>query len=139
MCINTIKRKSVSRTQTQHYTATHTLPAPTYRTLIPRAARAGMHTPPAGGLLAVEVAVDLAGDGLDLGGELLLDLVEGEAVLVGDQVDRQTQVAEAARATDAVQVGLRRRKVRGGRIVSLQVECITEANVCCAGNLELRQ
>ena len=123
MCINTIKRKSVSRTQTQHYTATHTLPAPTYRTPIPRAARAGMHTPPAaGGLLAVEVAVDLAGDGLDLGGELLLDLVEGEAVLVGDQIDRQTQVAEAARATDAVEVSLRRRKVKGGRIVTSAIQ-----------------
>jgi len=57
-------------------------------------------------LFAVEVAVDHAGDGLDLGGQLLLDLVQREAVLVGDEVDGQTQVAETARATDAVQVGL---------------------------------
>eukprot|EP00598_Pedospumella_elongata_P012220 CAMPEP_0185012080 /NCGR_PEP_ID=MMETSP1098-20130426/98114_2 /TAXON_ID=89044 /ORGANISM="Spumella elongata, Strain CCAP 955/1" /LENGTH=384 /DNA_ID=CAMNT_0027541129 /DNA_START=1898 /DNA_END=3052 /DNA_ORIENTATION=- len=57
-------------------------------------------------LFAVEVAVDHAGDGLDLGGQLLLDLVQREAVLVGDEVDGQTEVAEATRATNAVEVGL---------------------------------
>jgi hypothetical protein len=36
------------------------------------------------------------GDGLDLGAELLLDPVQGESIVVGDQVDRHTQVSEPA-------------------------------------------
>lgn len=58
-------------------------------------------------LLAVEVAVNLARNGLDLRAQLLLDLVQTKAVLVGDQIDRQTQVTKASRATNAMQVGLR--------------------------------
>jgi len=50
--------------------------------------------------------VDDRRDGLDLSTELLLDLVQVEAVVVGDEIDGQAQVAEAARATDAMQVGL---------------------------------
>jgi hypothetical protein len=38
----------------------------------------------------------------------LLDAEEVKAVLVGDEVDGQAQVPEAARPTDAVQVRLRR-------------------------------
>jgi hypothetical protein len=37
------------------------------------------------------------GDGLDLGAELLLDPVQGESIIVGDQVDRHTQVSEPTR------------------------------------------
>jgi hypothetical protein len=37
------------------------------------------------------------GDGLDLGAELLLDPVQGESIVVGDQVDRHTQVSEPTR------------------------------------------
>jgi len=50
--------------------------------------------------------VDDRRDGLDLSTELLLDLVQVEAVVVGDEIDGQAQVAEAARATDTMQVGL---------------------------------
>ena len=39
-------------------------------------------------LLAVEVAVDLGGYGFDLSAEFLLDFVQAEAVLVGDEVHR---------------------------------------------------
>lgn len=54
----------------------------------------------------VERGVDDLGDGLDLGAQLLLDAVQREAVLVRDEVDGDAEVAEAARAPDAVQVGL---------------------------------
>ncbi len=37
------------------------------------------------------------GDGLDLGAKLLLDPVQGESIVVGDQVDRHTQVSEPTR------------------------------------------
>lgn len=42
----------------------------------------------------VEALVDAAGDGLDVGHQLLLDGLQVEAVLRGDQVDGQTQVAK---------------------------------------------
>lgn len=54
----------------------------------------------------VEMRVDDLGNRLDLGAELLLDLVQRVAVVVGDEVDGDAEVAEAARAADAVQVGL---------------------------------
>ena len=57
---------------------------------------------------AVEVALDGGGDGSDLGGELGLDAVEVVAVVEGDEVDGEAEVAEAARAADAVEVGLAR-------------------------------
>ena len=42
----------------------------------------------------VEGLVDVPGDGFDLRAQLLLDSVEGESVIVGDQVDGDTKVAE---------------------------------------------
>lgn len=55
---------------------------------------------------AVEGFLNDGWDGLDLGAQLLLDAEEVEAVLVGDQVDGQAEVAKAAGAPDAVQVRL---------------------------------
>ena len=55
----------------------------------------------------VEALVDDLGDGPDLRAELLLDPVQGEAVVVGNEVDGDAHVAETAGATDAVEVGLR--------------------------------
>ncbi len=54
----------------------------------------------------VEALVDDLGDGLNLGAELLLDAVEDEAVVIRDEADGDTEVTEAARATDAMQVRL---------------------------------
>lgn len=54
----------------------------------------------------VQRRVDDLGDGLDLRAQLLLDAVQGEPVLVGDQVDGDPEVAEPAGAPDAVQVRL---------------------------------
>ena len=54
----------------------------------------------------VEALVDDLGDRPDLRAELLLDPVQGEAVVVGDEVDGDAHVAEPAGATDAVEVGL---------------------------------
>mmetsp|Transcript_7413 Transcript_7413/g.30673 ORF Transcript_7413/g.30673 Transcript_7413/m.30673 type:complete len:333 (-) Transcript_7413:264-1262(-) len=58
------------------------------------------------GLLAVQFAVDRLGDRPNLGRELGLDAVQVEAVLEGDEIDGETEVAEAAGAADAVQVRL---------------------------------
>ena len=58
-------------------------------------------------LHAIERLVDSRGDGLDLCSQLLLNLVEVEAVVIRDQVDRKTKVPEATRASDAVKVRLR--------------------------------
>uniref|UniRef100_A0A6B0UWV9 Putative secreted protein n=1 Tax=Ixodes ricinus TaxID=34613 RepID=A0A6B0UWV9_IXORI len=55
----------------------------------------------------IEVLVDDLGDGLDLCAQLLLNAVQGEAVVVGDQVDGDAQVAEAPGPADPVQVCLR--------------------------------
>ena len=57
---------------------------------------------------AVQALLDDGRDRLDLRPELLLDPIEVEPVVVGDEVDRQAQVAKAPRAADAVQVRLRR-------------------------------
>mmetsp|Transcript_46946 Transcript_46946/g.78217 ORF Transcript_46946/g.78217 Transcript_46946/m.78217 type:complete len:419 (-) Transcript_46946:177-1433(-) len=57
-------------------------------------------------LCAVKLLVDDSGDGADLGAEFLLDLVEVEAVIVGDEVDGKTEVTKAARTTDTMEVGL---------------------------------
>jgi hypothetical protein len=43
-------------------------------------------------------------DGLDFGPQLLLNLVQVEPVLVGDQVDRQPEMTESTRTTDTVKV-----------------------------------
>lgn len=55
----------------------------------------------------VQRRVDHLRDRLDLRAQLLLDAVQGEAVLVRDQVDGDTQVAEPPRAPDTMQVRLR--------------------------------
>ena len=55
----------------------------------------------------VEALVDHLGDGADLRAELVLDSVQGEAVVVRDEVEGDAEVAEAAGPTDAVEVGLR--------------------------------
>jgi len=54
----------------------------------------------------VQGLVDDLGDGADLCAQLLLDPVEGEPVVVGDQVDRHTQVTEPAGTTNSVQIRL---------------------------------
>ncbi len=46
-------------------------------------------------------------NGLDIGPELLLDAVQGEPVVVGDEVDGDTEVPEATGTTNAMQVRLR--------------------------------
>jgi hypothetical protein len=57
-------------------------------------------------LRAVELLLDVRRNGLDLRPQLLLDAVKVEPVVVRNEVDRQTQVAEAPRPPDAVQIGL---------------------------------
>ena len=44
----------------------------------------------------VEVLVDILGDGVDLGVKLILNLEEVVLVLLGDEVDGETQVAKTA-------------------------------------------
>lgn len=44
---------------------------------------------------------------LDFSAELLFNSVEREPVVVGDQVDGDTKVAETSRSSDPVKVGLR--------------------------------
>lgn len=55
---------------------------------------------------AVECLLDGRGDGSDLCAQLLLYAVQVEAVVVGDEIDGQAQVAKPAGATHSVQVGL---------------------------------
>lgn len=55
----------------------------------------------------VQRRVNHLGDGLDLRAELLLNAVQGKAVLVRDQVNGNTEVAKPARAPDAMEVRLR--------------------------------
>ena len=55
----------------------------------------------------VEALVDLLGDGLDLGAEFLLDLVQVKAIFVRDEIDGETKVSEPTRTTDTVKVSLR--------------------------------
>lgn len=45
-------------------------------------------------LCHVQALVDAAGDGLNVGHQLVLDGLQVEAVLRGDQVDGQTQVTK---------------------------------------------
>jgi len=45
-------------------------------------------------------------DWLDLCAELLFDPVQGEPVVVGDEVNGDTQVAETSRSSDPVEVSL---------------------------------
>lgn len=45
-------------------------------------------------------------DWLDLCAQLGLDLVQSESVVIGDEIDGNTQVAESSGSADSVQVGL---------------------------------
>lgn len=45
-------------------------------------------------------------DGLNLGAQLLLDAVEVEPILVGDEVDGESEVAVTSRTSDSVKVRL---------------------------------
>ena len=56
----------------------------------------------------IEFLVDHFWHGLDLRAQLLLDAVEVEPVLVGDEINGQSEVAEPARSSDSVQVCLGR-------------------------------
>ena len=47
------------------------------------------------------------GNGFDFGAEFGFNFVQGESVVVGDQVDCHTEMAEPSGPTDSVQVGLR--------------------------------
>lgn len=58
------------------------------------------------GVIDVEVFIDHRWDGLDFSAKLLLDVVEVEAILPVDQVDRKTKVPETSGTTNAMQVGL---------------------------------
>lgn len=55
----------------------------------------------------VQALVDGAGDGLDVGHQLVLDGLQVEAVLGRDQVNGQTQMSKPARSSNSMQVGLR--------------------------------
>lgn len=57
-------------------------------------------------LVNVEALVDTSGDGLDLGTEIALNVVEIEAILPVDQVNGKTKVTVATGTTNSVQVGL---------------------------------
>ena len=57
--------------------------------------------------LGVESLVDLRRDGFDFGAEFVFDAVEVEAVLEGDEVDSEAEMAEATRAADAMEICLR--------------------------------
>jgi len=54
----------------------------------------------------VQGFVNVPWDWSDFSAQLLLNSVEGESVVVGDQVDGDTKVAEPATSADPVQVGL---------------------------------
>jgi len=54
----------------------------------------------------VQRLVDLLRDGLDLRAELRLNFVQIRSVVDGDQIDRNSEMSETARATDSVQVRL---------------------------------
>ena len=55
----------------------------------------------------VQTGVDLRRNGFDLCAKLLLDFVQIEPILVGDQIDGQSKVTEAARTSNPVKIGLR--------------------------------
>lgn len=57
-------------------------------------------------LVDIELLVDRLGNRLDFCAELLLNLVEIEAVIPVDEVDGQTQMSKTSRSTNSVQVGL---------------------------------
>lgn len=54
----------------------------------------------------VEVLVDVLRNRLNLGLQLILDLEHIALIVVGDKIDSETEMTEATRATDTMQVGL---------------------------------
>ena len=54
----------------------------------------------------VEAFVDVPGDGLDLCAQLLLDPVQSKSVVIGDQVDCDSEMTKSAASSDPVKVGL---------------------------------
>jgi len=54
----------------------------------------------------VQSLVDVPGDGPDLCPQLLLYAMQSKPVVVGDQIDGHTEVAEPATPSDPVQVSL---------------------------------
>ena len=55
---------------------------------------------------SVEGFVDDRWDRLNLGSQILLNLVEVETVVIGDEINSEPEVAETARTPDTVQIGL---------------------------------
>lgn len=53
----------------------------------------------------VQGLVNVPRDGPDLSAQLLLNSVEGESVVVGDQIDCNTKVAEPSTSPDSMEVG----------------------------------
>jgi hypothetical protein len=56
---------------------------------------------------SVKVLVDILGDRVDLGLQLILDFEQLVLVLLSNEIDGEAEVAETTRATDSMQVGLR--------------------------------
>ena len=56
---------------------------------------------------AKQISMPYLGNGFDFGAEFGFNFVQGESVVVGDQVDCHTEMAEPSGPTDSVQVGLR--------------------------------
>ena len=56
---------------------------------------------------AKQISMPYLGNGFDFGAEFGFDFVQGESVVVGDEVDCYTEMAEPSGPTDSVQVGLR--------------------------------
>lgn len=56
----------------------------------------------------VEVLVNILGNRFYLGGQLLLNLEHVVLVILGDEIDGETEVTETTRTPNSVQVGVRR-------------------------------
>ena len=56
---------------------------------------------------SVKVLVDILGDRVDLGLQLILDFEQLVLVLLSNEIDGEAEVAETTRATNSMQVGLR--------------------------------
>ena len=56
---------------------------------------------------AKQISMPYLGNGFDFGAEFGFNFVQGESVVVGDEVDCYTEMAEPSGPTDSVQVGLR--------------------------------
>ncbi len=61
----------------------------------------------AGARCYVETLVDMLGDRLDFGAQLLLDTIEVESVLIGHKIDCKTQMTKTSGTTNSMEVRLR--------------------------------